>query len=836
MRSSLTVLTLVLIIMAASVSVADVPTLINYQGRLTNTGGEPVDAVVDILFSICSDSLGSACAWSELQEDVEVTDGLFNVKLGSVTPITDLVFSSAERWLGINVGGEAMPYTQLVTVPYAFRVSTVDGASGGEISGKLNVGYSNTNSGANAFVTGVSNSVSGMDAVISGGNGNEVIASYGAIGGGLTNDVDSEYGVVGGGWSNRAAGSAATVAGGKFNYISNSFSTIAGGESNSVTGAHTFVGGGQNHNAGGGYSVIAGGFQSQANGDYCTVGGGRVNKAYNTAATVAGGWLNEAGGQYSGVLGGAENIAGGDYSAILGGYGDTIMASGDYSFLFGIGSKLSADSTFMVDMPHIRFGDEATGYEFPTADGSTGQVLATNGSGGLNWTTGGSGGGGGWTDDGAVVRLDAVADEVGVGTVSPDAKLHVHAAQDHAGRFTSSVGTTDSAVFTAQYLGGGDIDAVAVRGISRPNDFWGIGGRFESNYVGVEGIAYPGGTSDAYAYIGMVGEARGGIARNEGVRGIATNCWGATGASGTAINGSEWTIGVSGSAYNSSAPTSTGVFGASVASGTFSYGVSGFAIDSPSTWGYGVYGQAHSSTSGNYGVVGSAQLNSGSKRGVYGTASGAGSNFALYGLANDAAGSQNFGIYAAASGASTENWAGVFDGNVDVMGTLSKDAGSFRIDHPLDPENKYLQHSFVESPDMMNVYNGNVTTNAEGRAVITMPDYFDALNSDFRYQLTVIGTFAQAIIEQEIEGAQFVIATDQPNVKVSWQVTGIRKDRYAEAHRIHVELDKQAHEQGNYRHPELFGFGAERGIDKFEEAPENEQLKQIIESREGRVK
>ena len=129
---------------------------------------------------------------------------------------------------------------------------------------------------------------------------------------------------------------------------------------------------------------------------------------------------------------------------------------------------------------------------------------------------------------------------------------------------------------------------------------------------------------------------------------------------------------------------------------------------------------------------------------------------------------------------------------------------------------------------MMNVYNGNVTTDTEGRAVVTMPDYFDALNSDFRYQLTVIGTFAQAIIEQEMSDRRFVIATDQPNVKVSWQVTGIRKDKYAETHRIQVELDKPTHEVGKFRHPDLYGFGAERGINKFEEAPENKQLDEIV--------
>jgi len=131
-----------------------------------------------------------------------------------------------------------------------------------------------------------------------------------------------------------------------------------------------------------------------------------------------------------------------------------------------------------------------------------------------------------------------------------------------------------------------------------------------------------------------------------------------------------------------------------------------------------------------------------------------------------------------------------FDGDVAVAGTLSKSAGAFRIDHPLDPANKYLQHSFVESPDMMNLYNGNVSTDKGGRATVLLPGYFGTLNGKFRYQLTVIGEFAQAIVAEKIKGNSFVIQTDKPNIEVSWQVTGIRKDKWAEGNRIEVEVDK----------------------------------------------
>jgi hypothetical protein len=155
--------------------------------------------------------------------------------------------------------------------------------------------------------------------------------------------------------------------------------------------------------------------------------------------------------------------------------------------------------------------------------------------------------------------------------------------------------------------------------------------------------------------------------------------------------------------------------------------------------------------------------------------------------------------------------AGYFGGDVEVTGSLSKGGGSFVIDHPIDPENKVLRHSFVESPDMMNVYNGNVTTDEEGYATVQLPDYFEALNSDYRYQLTVIGVFAQAIVAEEVADNRFVIRTDQPQVKVSWQVTGVRRDPWAEANRVVVEEDKPADEQGAYLHPQAYGLPETRG-------------------------
>ena len=199
------------------------------------------------------------------------------------------------------------------------------------------------------------------------------------------------------------------------------------------------------------------------------------------------------------------------------------------------------------------------------------------------------------------------------------------------------------------------------------------------------------------------------------------------------------------------------------------------------------------------------------------------STFGTWIVLNNSSGGKPWAILSAASGngegagnlAITDLGAGgtiFLEGNVHVSGNLSKGGGSFKIDHPLDPGNKYLYHSFVESPDMMNIYNGNVVTDKRGLAKVELPGWFEALNRDFRYQLTVIGQFAQAIVVHKVEQNHFTIKTNNPGVEVSWQITGIRQDAYANAYRIPVEETKPPQEQGHYLHPELFGAGPEKSV------------------------
>jgi hypothetical protein len=158
--------------------------------------------------------------------------------------------------------------------------------------------------------------------------------------------------------------------------------------------------------------------------------------------------------------------------------------------------------------------------------------------------------------------------------------------------------------------------------------------------------------------------------------------------------------------------------------------------------------------------------------------------------------------------------AGVFRGDVEVIGTLSKAGGSFKIDHPLTPESKYLSHSFVESPDMKNIYDGVVSLDANGEAVVEMPEWFEALNRDFRYLLTPMGAAMPGLfVAEEMSDNRFKISGGAAGMKVSWQVTGVRQDAWANKHRIPVEEQKPEVEQGYYLHPEAFDQPEERGVE-----------------------
>ncbi len=325
-------------------------------------------------------------------------------------------------------------------------------------------------------------------------------------------------------------------------------------------------------------------------------------------------------------------------------------------------------------------------------------------------------------------------------------------------------------------------------------------------------------------------------ANSVAIRGKATQ----TGGTGVLGESTSWagvwgqSTSASGVVGRSAGQFAGGVYGENTGAGYGVYGKSqsgAGVVGESATW-VGVYGKS----TDHVGVMGESE----DSNGVYGKSrwapgvlgltsfgsavrgeSPAGTGvegFGIIGVSGEIAFSDGQAIRGNNGGSNTVGYAGYFLGRVQVTGNLIKGGGSFKIDHPLDPQGKYLSHSFVESPDMMNIYNGNITTDAQGFATVVLPDWFQALNggaehrADYRYQLTVIGQFAQAIVAEEISGNRFRIQTDKPGVKVSWQVTGIRHDPYAEQNRIVVEENKPAAERGKYLYPAAYGRPQSEGI------------------------
>jgi hypothetical protein len=143
-------------------------------------------------------------------------------------------------------------------------------------------------------------------------------------------------------------------------------------------------------------------------------------------------------------------------------------------------------------------------------------------------------------------------------------------------------------------------------------------------------------------------------------------------------------------------------------------------------------------------------------------------------------------------------------GDMWLRGTLTEAMLKSKIDHPLDPTNKYLTHAMVESPEMKTVYDGIAVLDEAGEAWVDLPEYFEALNADFRYQLTPIGKSAPNLfVAEKVHNNRFRIAGGTPGMEVSWQVTGIRQDAYAKANPVQVEEEKPDAEKGQSLHPNL---------------------------------
>jgi hypothetical protein len=371
-------------------------------------------------------------------------------------------------------------------------------------------------------------------------------------------------------------------------------------------------------------------------------------------------------------------------------------------------------------------------------------------------------------------------------------------------------------------------------GVAGAGGVYGVAGSGVTGLYGkgtVYGVYGGGTTSGVYGYgdTGVVGfgnkwgvhgeinaiSGRGVVGLATAVTGSAVGMYGASlSPSGTGVIG--YAPATTGSGYGiegqSDSPAGVGVAGtASAATGT-TRGVLG-TTNSPAgagVLGLGIHGQSrgvegqNSSLTG-IGVLGAATWTGGANFGVYG-GSNSGLGTGVYGIGG------RYGIYGKVLTVGT-GYAGYFKGSVYVEGDIAKLGGHFLIDHPQDPANMTLRHSFVEAPERLNIYSGTARLDGKGSAIVRLPGYFAALNGSYRYQLTPIGAPAPTLyVAEEVENGRFRIAGGDPGLKVCWIVTGVRQDAWAKAQPVRVEQRKRLKDRGRYLSPEAFGKPESAGM------------------------
>jgi hypothetical protein len=434
--------------------------------------------------------------------------------------------------------------------------------------------------------------------------------------------------------------------------------------------------------------------------------------------------------------------------------------------------------------------------------------------------------------------------------------------RDSSGVFAASFSEDGEGVLATNLAGGDGVvsfvgDGAAVVGSSRRtgtgvagSNFAGDGGAVPATGVGVDGFNADTGTGvrgHSPRGTGVQGTSTGVPETSDKVGvGVAGSNFAGTGPDGAAVPANG--VGVDG--FNAGtgigvrghSPDGTGVQGTSNIVGVRgSVETNGFGVWGKSNGGQGVRGESFGGGDRSIGVSGKSF--GGGGQGVRGESFGGGGSIGVSGSSGDfgigvhgentssfgiGVSGENtsggsFGIGVAGQAAPNSGRAGFFDGGISII----NGPNSFKIDHPLDPENKYLVHTSVESSEKKNVYDGVARLDEEGAAWIELPEWFEALNGDFRYQLTAVGGSAPGLhVAEEVSENRFKIAGGEEGMKVCWQVTGTRKDPWATANPFEVEQEKPEEERGRYLDPALYDAPEEQRVmigPPIPEAVEEEQ-------------
>lgn len=713
-----------LIAVLVTAATAQVPRTISYQGLLTGSSGEPISSGEHTLKVMIYDlPTGGSALFSETQS-VSVNNGLFNMIIGSTTPIPASLGFNRPYYLGIVVdnGAELTPRTPLTASPYTLHAATAHFADSSVsayramTAGRADIA-DDVSSEAN--VVRSINGLSGTVQLVGGANttisqsGSQVIVSSTAPNAAGIKEV-------------RTTGSSLQVLEGQGPVVT--MNILPGGigtrelAENSVgslilrDGAVTSL------------KIANAAIEEPklANGAVTTQ---KISDGSVTSAKIADGSVATAD-----IANGAVTLA--KINTTGASSGQSLVFDGtNLTYGFPSGGALALPFSKTQSDPSTLFSLSNSGA------GGAGSFVITNSGSGANALTGTSAGSG-------------------------------------SGVLASSSGSGNA--LTANTSGAGNAVAATHSGAS------GRVGYFQLTN-----------SSNASAALEVISQSSVGNS-------IVATTVGGTAVAATTTNGSGVTSTSSlGRAGVFTITNSVNTSNALVASTTGT----GVGISGTSTSGFGIFGTGSTSRAG---VIGSTAATAtylggsgvaGFSDAAYGTSGVSNTGMAVLGYSNGTA------------------WGGYFVGNVlttgslTVNGTLSKAAGTFKIDHPLDPENKYLYHSFVESPDMMNIYNGMIILDADGTAEVELPAWFESLNREFRYQLTAIGSPGPNLyIAEKIHGNRFRIAGGMPGQEVSWEVTGIRHDRYAERYRVQVEVEKAPADRGKYLHPELYSQPRAAGI------------------------
>jgi len=753
-------------------------TTFTYQGQL-KSDGSPANGSFNMEFRLFDVPAGGAPLATQTLPGVGVANGLFTVQLDF-----GAAYNGNKRWLDVTVAGTPLvPRQELTAAPNALFASNANQLDGLD---------------STAFLTAVPNPLT-----LSGSNASHIIRGENA---------SSSAGSTGVSGISTAAGG--QTYGGDFRSSSPVGFGVYG-----VGGVGVF--GESINTSGGGYG---GYFQSPS-----TSGTGVFGKATPLTGLTHGGWFETHSTDGRGLLGIAHAST-----------GDNVGVFGQSNSVAGRGVNGLATA--------------ATGVTF----GVIGESHSTDGRGvfGIaHASTGGNYGVFGQSNSPAGYGVYSLGNMHATGVISGNASGLTN--------FPVPFSLTGSGAHVLSAQNTSPDSGAAVLGLATAATGTTIGGRFESasdEGIGVLGISTTtmnnGYTSGVHGQAassigrGVFGRATSASGENYGVWGQSDSSTGrgvyglATAATGANFGGHFQTA--------SSSTNAAGVFGlASASSGATSGGffrsqsAAGYGAYAESNGPYGVYGQSLATTGNGSGVYGTSYSDTGhgvigesfDNIGVYGLGiNTSGINFGLYGQSNSTSGRGVLGYAAASSGptigvygvanASAAGFGVYSSGNMGASGTKP-----FRIDHPSDPENKYLLHYATESPEVLNAYSGTITLDSAGQVVVALPDYFARINKEPRYTLTAVGApmpnlhVAREIDESALSaGAKaepgepaplcsFRIAGGAPGAKVSWRVEAIRNDRWVQQCGAPVEVEKQGLEKGTYQHPELYGQPPEKGRD-----------------------